>query len=53
MSILENGDKVSIHRNGAGYVVEHRSPSGNLIDSIECDNMAEAVAALEYGPSRW
>lgn len=50
---LADGGKVTLHRNGAGYVAEHRDADGILRASFECDTLAEARAALHYGPSRW
>ena len=53
MTYLADGSKVSIHRNGGAFVVEHNSVEGQLLDSMDCDTFAEAQAALAYGPARW
>lgn len=48
-----NGDKLVIRRNGKGYRVEFIKANGNIANVFDCDNMAEARAALHYGPDRW
>lgn len=53
MTTLADGTTLKIHRNGAGYIVEQTREDGLVINSIECDNMAEARAAMHYGPDRW
>ena len=53
MRELENGSTLYIRRKGIGFTVEHISAAGMLADSIDCDNLAEARAALAFGPDRW
>jgi hypothetical protein len=53
MESYSDGSYVKTRRNGAGYAVDYFKADGTLIQTFECDNLAEMAAAVHYGPSRW